>query len=281
MATPFSKLIVLLAVLILPALAQAESPPESPETESSFWDDLRWDMSIGVGIDFSHDILAVAEERNLTPFFDVNFSLEYKNFYFDVQRSNLPGGAFLGYQLWQGEDWQLDLVGGTYISGFDENGNLYTKTSGPWLAGITRRDDDFNVGLKIARQFQYVDFSSELVNDVGSAHGAWMWRSVVSKAIPLGNWDMRGGVGIDLYSARLANYYYGVSAGEANAYRPQYQPGTSFGGYVMLVAEYPITEDWVFNGGALLGVASPSIYNSPLTSSAVRSVGYMGVKYVF
>ncbi|MFO6423589.1 MipA/OmpV family protein [Motilimonas sp. KMU-193] len=281
MTTLQGMVMLLLALLILPVLAHADSPSDIEQQETSFWDDLRWDVSAGVGVDFSHDILAVDDERNIGVFVDVNLSLEYKNFYFDVQRSNLPGGAFMGYQLWQGPDWQIDLVGGTYTTGFDESGNFYTKKAGLRLAGISERDDDFNVGLKLARQFQHLDFSSELVNDISSAHGSWMWRTVVSKAIPLGNWDLRGGFGFDVYSAQLANYYYGVSAAEANDYRPQYQPGISFGGYVMLVAEYPITENWVFNSGALFGLASPSIYNSPITNSDVKSVGYLGVKYVF
>ncbi len=273
--------ILLLALFLLPLQANAHNQASQDTEATSFWDDFRWDVSAGVGIDFNHDILAVADERNLGAFIDINLSLEYKNFYFDVQRSNLPGGAFLGYQLWQGEDWQLDLISGTYTSGFDAEGNYFTKEAGPRLAGISNREDDFNVGFKLTRQYQHFDFSTELVNDIGRAHRSWMLRTVVSKSIPLGNWDMRGGVGLDLYSAGLANYYYGVSAAEANDYRPQYEPGTSFGGYVVLVAEYPITENWVFNGGALFGLASPSIYHSPLTSGDVKSVGYLGVKYVF
>ncbi|WP_434340022.1 MipA/OmpV family protein [Motilimonas cestriensis] len=263
------------------SFAHADKTAEKPVDEIGFWDEFRWDASVGAGLDLTDDFLYVKDEQKMSWFFDVNLSIEYKDFYLDIQRSNLPGGAVMGYHLWQGETWQADLVAGTYTLGFDENGNYYTKDGGPALQGIKSRNDDFNLGVKFFRDYDFADFSTEIVTDFGRSHQSWMVRSVLSRPIPAGNWDLRGGLGFDIYSAKMANYYYGVSDDEVSAVRPAYQPGLSFGGYGMFVAEYPLSESWVFYSAALIGVASDNIKQSPLTNSNVRVIGYLGVKYVF
>ena len=271
----------LLGLLLWLGMALPFTYAEEARDDISFWDEFRWDASVGGGIDMTDDFLKVKEERKISPFIDVNLSIEYKDFYLDIQRSNLPGGAIMGYHLWQGDNWQADLVAGSYTIGFDENGSFYTREAGLALAGINRRNDDFNVGVKLFRDYGFVDFSTEIVSDFGRAHQSWMSRSVFSRPIPAGNWDLRAGIGVDIYSAKMANYYYGVSADEVTDYRAAYQPGLSFGGYSMLVAEYPISEHWVFHSAALLGLTSNSIKSSPLTNSNIRVIGFVGVKYVF
>ena len=271
----------LFGLLLWFGMALPFSYAEEALSETSFWDDFRWDASVGGGIDLTDDFLKVADEGKISPFIAINLSIEYKRFYLDLQRSNLPGGAIMGYHLWQGEKWQADLIAGTYTIGFDEDGNYFTKEGGPYLAGINSRSDDFNIGVKFSRDYDFAELGTEVVSDFGRSHQSWMMRTVLSRPIPAGNWDLRGGVGVDLYSAKMSNYYYGVSADEVSDLRPAYQPGLSFGGYGMLVAEYPLSENWVLHSATLLGFVSNSIKNSPLTNSNVRMIGFVGVKYVF
>lgn len=277
---------ITLFLLIFPlGLVHANDELDSPvETEVSFWDDFLWDASIDVGADFNQEIIETYDKNQFGILVAVNFSLEYKRFYLEAQRSTLPGGSIIGYHLWQNDLWQVDIIGANYVQGFDENGTNYSFSESdyePLLAGITPRDDDFNVGLKFSRAFEQFDFSSEWVHDLGGAHQSWMVRNTLIKSFSGGNWDLLGGVGVDLYSSKMANYYYGVSDDEANELRTAYQPGLSGSLFSQFTAEYPISENWIYHSAASIGVVTGNIQNSPIVSSHPRIVIYMGVRYVF
>jgi outer membrane protein len=261
------------------------------ETETSFWDDFLWDASVGAGFDFNQNVLDTYDHNQLGIFVDINFSLEYKRFYLEVQRSTLPGGSIIGFHLWQGELWTIDVIGSNYAIGFDENGSYSDSFEGDdyhlqdesnnVLTGITPRVGDFNVGLKFYREFSDYNFSSELVHDIRSTHNSWMSRNIVSKALLAGNWDLIGGVGFDIYSAKMANYYYGISEDEVNDLRSFYKPGLSGSVFTQLSAEYPISEHWIYHSAVSIGAVSNSIKKSSIVSSDPRVVIDMGVRYVF
>ena len=261
------------------------------EPQTSFWDDFIWDASVGAGIDFNQEILETLDKNQFGVFLDVNFSLEYKRFYLEVQRSTLPGGSIIGYHLWQGELWQVDVIGANYVIGFDEKGTYFESFNGDdsylqdessnALAGITPREGDFNVGLKFSRAFEQYSLSSEWVHDIRSTHKSWMIRNIVTSSLLAGNWDLLGGVGFDVYSANMANYYYGISEDEVNELRSYYQPGFSGSIFTQFTAEYPLTENWIYHSAASIGAVSESIKKSSIVTSSPRIVVYMGVRYVF
>ncbi len=267
----------LLCVFQLPAHAETEQ-------DSSMWDtfleDFAWDLSLTLGGRYVQNAIAGTSEKNASPVLLVSFSLEYKDFYLEADKSNLPGGAIGGYHLIDGENWGLDAIFGSYLYGFDSSG-VYDTTNPPELAGIEARDNDFNLGLHYFAEFKYLDFSSSLVHDISGAHNSWLARHVISKEIPAGNWEIRASAGIDLYSAKLSDYYLGVSPNEVTSFRPEYYPGITLSYFFTFVADYPINESWVLSSGFLYGLYSNSANDSPLTDKNSRAMGYVGITYVF
>jgi len=262
----------------------SEEVDQDVQEEVSFWDEFFWDATVGAGIDFNQEILNTQDNNQFGAFIDINFSIEYKRFYLEVQRSTLPGGSIIGYHLWQGEQWQVDIIGANYALGFDEHGT-YLPLQGddyePTLEGIHTRKDDFNIGLKLSYQFNSFLWNSEWVHDVSSSHESWMVRNIAIKSFSGGNWDLLGGIGFDIYSAKMANYYYGVAEDEVSDLRSAYKPGLSSSIFTQFVAEYPISESWVFHSAASIGAVSKTLQKSPIVSTSPRVVVYTGVRYVF
>jgi MipA family protein len=103
------------------------------------------------------------------------------------------------------------------------------------------------------------------------------WRIATNSA--LGNWAFTPYVSAQYNSAKLANYYYGVTAAEAIAGRPAYEAGGTTNFNLGLSASTDITNNLSLILGARYRAYGAGIRQSPLVDSAGGVSGTASVLY--
>jgi MipA family protein len=103
------------------------------------------------------------------------------------------------------------------------------------------------------------------------------WRIPTKSAV--GNWTLSPYVSAQVNSAKLADYYYGVTAAEAIANRPAYEAGTTTNFNIGLSASTELTSNLSLVIGARYRGYGSGIRQSPLIDSAGGLSGTASVLY--
>lgn len=245
-------------------------------------DELLWQFSLGTfWVDSTMTQLVGAKSQFSSPGLLVDAKIEYKNFYLNTHSGDFYGGSDLGYQLVIEDGWGIDAILGSYQQPFNENGYYENEEQVPELAGIKEREHDLSLGF--AYYFNHGDFQTvtELVFDVFGESDGWLFHFDTTRNFELRNWDVWLNIGANYYSSAFIDYYYGIDADEATAFRPEYVVSNTSSLYLQLQADYPIAENWVFSAGASGFIYSSHIVESPIVHSRHARVFFAGVKYVF
>ncbi|SFB91519.1 MipA/OmpV family protein [Pseudoalteromonas denitrificans] len=240
-----------------------------------------WDWSFGAShfIQDSYLISTDSFEQGLE--LDLNLAISYNKFYLDLDNTQISGTFLLGYSLIDKYDWGLDIIGTNFQKGFSESGYNYDDDIKPDLAGISTREYDFNIGMRLSRRFKDTQVSFELLKDISGAHDSWLFNSFISRIQIWKNWEFRTAAGINIYSEKFTQYYYGISPEEERSFRAQYRPDNGFSALIEFHAEYPLSEHWVFMSGILSTWFSGAIGNSPIITQSYQHKAKVGVRYVF
>ncbi len=244
-------------------------------------DGLSFDFGFGLAYYIEDAYLAGIDTYGDGAEFNAMLSVAYDRAYLEFDNSQLSGNLVLGVSLVDKDDWGLDLMATNVQSGFDEDGTFYNDSGSEQLKGISKRQSDFSFGTRLTRKTRSSQLSLELLQDVSGSHHGWVSSLFISKIKQWRNLEWRAGIGVNVYSARFASYYFGVSEREATVTRPAYYPGVSYGAAFELHGEYPITENWVMLGGWMTTLFSPSISESPIIAQRYQHKAKIGVRYVF
>lgn len=183
----------------------------------------------------------------------------------------VPGFA-IGYELWDNSDWAVDIVaipvmGELDPSDFDrlENSNLKER-NGLTLTGIraTRFFDDFIV------QGHVLPLGNGNIASIAVGH-FWQIR----------NWNLSALAALRYNSAEVNDRTWSVAASEASAAFPEYRAGGDVTAMMQLRAEYPITEDWVFEASTFMSRIGDEVADSPLIETQVVKGISFEFSYVF
>lgn len=268
-----------LTILLSPLVSQASNRLYA-DNDLEPTQGFAWDWSFGAGVYIQDSYLLGTDDTNQGLDLNLNIALSYNNFYLDIDNSQLSGTLILGYSVIDKYDWGLDIIGSNFQSGFDERG-IYTNGLINELEGITPREYDFDTGIRLSRSFKDTQLSFELLNDISGAHGGWLLNTYLSHIRVWRNWEFRSVAGINFYSEKFTQYYYGITVEETTSERPLYKPSNGYSVLIEFHAEYPITENWVFMGGVLSTKFSSSIDDSPIISQSYQHKAKVGVRYVF
>lgn len=249
------------------------------------WDDLELTGYLSGGMAYQQNIIGPLDRViNGKPQIGLTIDLHYYNFFIETDdRRNVLryGNGVLGYQLWQQGDNVLSVIGTSYHEAIGpalETGLGRVKI--PELQGLTLRDSDFSLGLR----YQYIRpehyFAVELGQDIESHYGQQI-RLLYSYRQMLRNWDLYYNVGMALSSAKLVNYYYGVSPTESAANRPVYSAGAGQQLHFGLSAVYPLSADWLLELGLAMNLFSAAYTQSPLVSRDIGFQSLVKFSYVF
>lgn len=153
----------------------------------------------------------------------------------------------------------------------------FNSGDGKLLAGMSRRKWSIEAGLSIDYGSNDTGVSLGYLHDITGASDGGVTRLIAFKRL-----EFTERFGVDVFAdverldARLANYYFGVGAGEATPARPFYQPGAAtdvgaglhfnfdFGARSTLLFGYEITR----LGNALV--------DSPVVERRFSSLFYLG-----
>lgn len=241
-----------------------------------------WDWTLGGSYSVEDTYLVGLSNYNDGLDLDISLAISYNNFYLDFDHSQLSGGLIIGYSLINKYDWDLDLLATNTQAGFDEEGlGFYNNGIISQLKNIKTRKYDFAAGVRLTRKYQNSQISFEYLYDIAGAHNSWVANTFFSHIRPVGNWEIRSGVGLSAYSAGYTNYYFGINTNEVTPTRPHYKPHASTSIMLELHAEYPINQNWVFLTGWLGTWFSDEITNSPIISQGYQHKAKLGIRYVF
>lgn len=246
---------------------------------------ISWQLMTSIALrDNTSPIVGIDDDAQL----DLNllFDIYYRGFFAqsDSHRfSNIGRGVAVGYELIVEQDWQLDIISKSYLNGFDQQGiKGLREDNPPELVGIASRQHDYSQGFRFSYLFDdgalWLDLAANLLTD---AHHGWLFDLYYSKLIPYKNWDIYLGSGFTYYSSEFNNYYYGVDAREVTANRPLYQAGSGYRVQMEVMAQYPLSRDWLVATGVNLSHYSSDISDSPLIEKSSFVQLIIDFRYVF
>lgn len=151
----------------------------------------------------------------------------------------------------------------------------------PSLAGMAPRDSGIDLGLSYRYSQRWGTLQAELVHDVGSTYKGSEARFGYSYDWRSGALLLRPTISVSFRDAKLNNYYYGVTPGEAIAGRPAYAPGAGMNTQIGLYASYDISQRWRLLGGLSATYLDKTIQNSPIVQKRVLPAVYIGAAYDF
>ncbi len=274
------RLIVAMWLVTMSSMAQS--------AESEDRDDFSWNVTLGVGLISDPTLLAGAEQYKTRHYWGVLASLDlyYKGFFIQTNKHRTNGflrGSELGYELYIADDYEFDLISKSYLVGFDENNaGLVQDEKIPELEGIRSREFSADQGIRYIRYLNdavyWIDIAGNILNDY---HDGWVLDAFYSHIIPIRNWDINIGAGATYFSSEMNNFYFSITEEEANESRPIYEAGAGYRLELEAIAQYPISEDWLFSSGLTFSHYSNSIADSPIVARQNVLRFQVGVSYVF
>lgn len=265
------------------------SPVSLADEASAF----NWQFGIGLGISHNRNLLpALDSAHNGIPQLQLLFDFEYKNWFaetpslrsgqlFGVRNGRLLDDFTLGYRFYDSEQQNLAFIVASYHDGFGPSVAIGDRLSSDRLAGITNRESDLMPGMR----YQLYTSENQLLSlqlnkDISSHHGD-MLRVFYGFRFEQHNWDLYVNSELTWYSAKLVNYYYGISAAEVHSGRLQYQAGNGWRWHNGLVGVYPLNKNWVTELGTGINWYSRAFTDSPLTRTNPEVVSFALIRYVF
>lgn len=281
----FKKIIVLLFLLCANvALADEKNTTQDKTSDSEF----SWQFMINMAAVYDPVILKGVELSGIEDFlaFSLSLDLYYKGFYIQSNQRRLGSQFYsseIGYQLINNEDWAVDILTKSYISGYYPDELIKNQDEAiPTLEGLKDRDSGNGIALRYSRFIDNDLFSIEVASlGVLNRADGWLIDSFYSHLIQYRNWDIYLGGGATFYSSRAMDYYLGVSPEEENEYRPEHQSEGAVKLQAEVYAQHPITENWSFSAGITQSYYSKNVVDSPLADKQSITQVLVGVMYVF
>lgn len=269
------------------AIAASNTNTET-EQQNSNNDEFGWQVAVDFSLIQNGSNIIGSKEENFGDWLGMNLlvDLYYKRFFIqsDAHRfANSGRDTRIGFHLYQKKDWQLDIVHSNYMSGFsEESAGLVHEEIIEELRGIDERNYDGSTGFRFTRTRENSQLGIDIVADViDNTHGGWIIEAYYSKVFPVKNWDVYLGGGFSFYSSEATDYYYTVRPHEVTEARPEYKASSGYKVMTEAVAQYPISESWLFFAGLALTSYSRSIADSPLTRSQHLLQGTVNFRYAF
>ena len=181
-----------------------------------------------------------------------------------------------GAWLWDSADGSL-RVGLAVEPRFGWEGEAGTR-----VEGMDKRDFSVEGGPNIQWRTPAGVFYANVYQDLGGASDA-ATAQVQFIRVLVGRQALRlnGLVGLQWFSARSNDYYFGVRPSEARPGRPAYSPGASVSVQVGLNGAYALTSRGSLLFGAVLNRIGEAAADSPIVETPWQGVVYTGLGWSF
>ena len=179
-------------------------------------------------------------------------------------------GPSISYDFVADDNWTIAAAGELNFLGFEED------SAEPLLAGLTDRENAFEVGLDVA----YEGIGLQVRQDISSTHDGMSANLGYATGWPVSErLALEVSLSVDYLSRDVADYYFGVSALEANTTRPQYSVGdaVNFNAGAQLI--YRINRRTLFVGSIGITRLDDAITDSPIVADSTQYDAFIGVVY--
>ncbi|GAB2919843.1 MipA/OmpV family protein [Rheinheimera gaetbuli] len=268
------KLLLLISLSLLSGKAVAEGGKK-----------FNWQLDVGFGVSHGNNIVPAFDSKlNGAPQLQIQFNFEYKNWFAEatsVRSGYVFGNPTLGYRLLTGDNSNVAIVMASYHFGFGPTVSSRDGLRISSLEGLNNREHDLAPGLRYQQQLSENQlFSLQLSKDLKAYHGE-MFSLFYGHRFEYNNWDLYLNTELNWHSAKLINYYYGVSTTESTPDRPEYQAGSGWRQHFGLVGVYPLHPKWVIELGSGINWYSKAHTNSPLTRDKPEWQSFVIFRYVY
>jgi MipA family protein len=210
-----------------------------------------------------------------SPYKDANTRLEIQPlFLYEGERVFLHSSR-VGVKLFDSAEQRLDVFLDKRLEGFP------LKSPPASLSGMAIRHSSTDAGLAYRYTQPWGTLQAELLHGVSDTQSGTEARLGYSKETQSGRWTMRPSVTLAWRNAKLNDYYYGVTPGEATASRPAYSAGAGLNASVGLYGSYQLSQNWRLLGGASATLLANSIQDSPVVGKRFLPSVYLGAAYDF
>lgn len=217
----------------------------------------------------------------------INGSYSWNNLFIESY-SESGHGLVVGYNAFYNDQWSFDFMATT---GW---GEFYFESDGRYVD-----EDKLMVGARLSGYVGKNIVQFAVNQDATGEHNGTTASALIGRSWQLRNWNFHGIVGAEYSSAKLNDYYIGVSAeraGELNDYYSRvsaeqaevphfdaYEPGDSISFSTEFGVTYPISEDWVFRATARAVTIPDEIRDSPYYTDkkSVLTSLRTSISYVF
>lgn len=136
-------------------------------------------------------------------------------------------------------------------------------------------------GLEISGAWGITEWQFQLLQDVSDAHNGQEVRFALGSGFASGKNQFSGALGFTWKSARLVDYYYGVSPSEAPETPFIYRPNSATVPFVRLGWKRRLSEHWRLTGTIQLERLGGAITNSPIVNQDHVVQVFFGALYRF
>ena len=148
---------------------------------------------------------------------------------------------------------------------------------GPRLTGMTTRRDRLEGGPSFDWDNEVAAINLAYFGELSGAGGGTSARaSLYKQFLKNERWDAGVLAGVDRISAKTVNYFFGVSATEAIATRPTYQPGGTINFNLGLSGTYNLDKRHALIFGVNSTRLGGSAANSPIVETRQATIYYVG-----
>ena len=180
----------------------------------------------------------------------------------------------VSWLLLNSEVFSLKAEGQGRFDGFD-------PADSQALEGLNRRRDGIDLGLSLTMARRWGEAKFSLWRDVSGASDGYEVDAVYKLPIRRGSWLVSPGLGFNVSSARLVDYYYGVDAPEVTRERPQYGGESAIDASAGGELAYRFSAHSQLLAGIKWTVLGKAKRNSPLVDQDYKATGFVGFLHIF
>ena len=209
----------------------------------------------------------------------VSGAYRYKGLFVEAINGTADG-VNLGYQLWNDDQWAVDLIGINATNGRTNpiEPNLPETSRNLWL--MDRQTALTGAGLRVTRYFDDYIFQFRVLNDIYNNRGNY-GSARLGRSWQYRNWNFHAIGGIEYFDSQFGEHLVGVGADEATRAFPQYSPGSFAQVEGEVGVTYPMTEHWVFRATIRHTFLPDAVTNSPLYEDNYATSLFTSLNYVF
>jgi outer membrane protein len=192
---------------------------------------------------------------------------------YEGERLSLGFGT-IGYALTSSERFRFAVEGQLRFDGYDPDESQA-------LAGLEERDVTLDAGFSLTAMDEWGIASFKVMADALGVHKGYEISALYQYPMQFKRWTLIPSIGLNLPSAELVEYYYGVKPTEVKDGRPAYSGKSVVNATVGLNAMYALASNWEIIGGAEYTRLGDGITNSPIIAQDSEVIAYTALVYRF